>query len=400
MPTPPRQASPIETLATLTFGAGGNSLPHQRRGFGDPEDGFTWSMGSSSELVLRAPPPPAGTAFDHLLELRLNPMVAPGVLASQRLLVSVNGQEIGDDNLIGEGTVGYWIPSRALRPDGQLVVTLSHPGAASPKSLGFGEDGRVLGYMLRGMAVLRVPRRPDAAITALPPFPVPVPRDQMGAAITSAIGRDPRSLALCFESLGHNCEFGLVQTHVGADPLGLLRFTSITLEHLLTGLRVGFAGTGEDLRVRTFPVGDGRHEYMLQDDRFHITVHTFRTTDEVSVEEIKEEHTRRLKFMQRQFLSFLRSGQRLFVFQRPGQITASQARALLVQLRNFGPNALLYVDQSPGLPCGAVEQLEHGLFHGKLDWMAQANEVGKMDLPSWLSLCVNAWRLWHAGRAT
>ncbi len=35
-----------------------------------------------------------------------------------------------------------------------------------------------------------------------------------------------QDLMLQFESLGQNCEFGLVQRRAGADPLGLLRFDS------------------------------------------------------------------------------------------------------------------------------------------------------------------------------
>ena len=400
VPAPPSQASPIETLATLTFGANGNSLPHQRHGFGDPEDGFTWSTGKSSELVLHVPPPPAGLDCEHLIELRLDPFVATGRLASQRLLVSVNGVQVGDDQLIGEGTVGYRIPPGALRPDGQLLVRLHHPGAASPASLGLGDDGRVLGYMLHMLSVLRVPKAPAVSITALPSCAIPAPRDQMGAAVTAAIGLDPRALTLCFESLGHNCEFGLVQEHVGADPLGMLRFGSITLEDLLSGLRLGFAGMGDNIVVGTWPTADGRLEYMVRDSRYDIGgVHTFQTTDETTEADVRETHGNRLRFMRRRFKHWLRSGQRIFVFQRPGQITLSQARPLLTLLRSFGPNALLYVDQSPDLPCGAVEQLEYGLFHGKLDYMAPASEAGLLDLPSWLSICVNAWRLWQASRA-
>ncbi len=401
VPTPPRQASPIETLATLTFGAGGNSLPHQRRGFGDPEDGFTWSMGEGSELTLTIPPPSADTAGEHLLELRLDPFVETGLLESQRLLVSANSVQIGDDQLIGEGTVGYRIPARILRPDGRLTISLRHPEAASPISLGLSDDNRVLGFMIHTIAVLHLPASPSVSITALPPLRIPAPKDLMGAAVTAATGLDPRALVLCFESLGHNCEFGLVQEHVGADPLGMLRFGSITLEDLLAGLRLGFAGMGDNIIVGTWPTADGRLEYMVRDKSYDIGgVHTFQTTDETTEAEVRETHGNRLRFMRRRFTHWLRSGQRIFVFQRPGQITLSQARPLLTLLRSFGPNALLYVDQSPDLPCGAVEQLDYGLFHGKLDYMAPASEAGLMDLPSWLSICVNAWRLWQAGRAT
>ena len=33
-----------------------------------------------------------------------------------------------------------------------------------------------------------------------------------------------RDLVFAFESIGDNCELGMLQRHVGIEPLGLLRF--------------------------------------------------------------------------------------------------------------------------------------------------------------------------------
>ena len=46
---------------------------------------------------------------------------------------------------------------------------------------------------------------------------------------------DDRDLVLQFESIGDNCELGLVQRRAGSEPLGLLRFAGSTDKVSLTG---------------------------------------------------------------------------------------------------------------------------------------------------------------------
>ncbi len=385
----------MRVAASLTFGLQGNSLACQVSGFAAPEPGFTWSVGRRSELLFAVEP----CGGDTVLELALNPFVVPGRLEAQRLVVEVNGARVADERLRGEGTVAWRVPARALRPDGRMAVVLHHEEARSPADTKAApHDARVLGFMLRTLRVLSLPPAPPADVTALPPRPWPADRAAMMQAVEASTGLAPRELVLCFESLGHNCEFGLVQLHVGAEPLGLLRFAGITLDDLLAGLSSGFDGVGETVVVRTVPAGNGSTEYLVYDDRFRIGLHTFRSTVESTPEQVRAEHGGRLRFLHRHFREWLRTGERVFVFQRPGQLTQSQARALLVQLRSFGPNSLLYVDTEPGMPSGAVEQLEHGLFHGRLDRLAPAEEAGLVDLPGWLSLCANVHRLWTAAR--
>ena len=384
----------MHVAASLTFGRDGNSRACQVGGFAPPEDGFTWSTGQHSRLHVTAP---AGE--DVLLELALNPFVVPGRLEAQRLAVEVNGVRVADEHLRGEGTVAWRVPARSLRADGRMDIVLRHEEAQTPAALGVNpRDTRVLGFMLRTLRVLSVPPAPPADVTVLPPRAWPADRAAMMREAAGATGLAPDALALCFESLGHNCEFGRAQQHMGADPLGMLRWAGITLDDLLAGLRCGFEGVGEEVVVRTGPAANGAREYLVHDDRHRIGLHTCRLTTEASPEQIRAEHGGRLRFLHRHFLEWLRSGERVFVFQRVGQMTQSQARPLLALLRSYGPNSLLYVDETPGMPSGAVAQLEDGLFYGRLDRLAPADALDTLDLPGWLSLCVNTHLLWRARR--
>ena len=384
----------MRIITTLMFGRDGNSHASQQEGFAAPEDGFTWSVGHNSRLRVVAP-----AEADTVLELALNPFVVPGRLDAQRLVVDVNGVRVADERLRGEGTVAWRVPAQALRPDGQMDIALRHEEARSPAELGVNPgDKRVLGFMLRTLRVLSVPPSPPADVTVLPPRVWPADRQAMLQAVQAETGLAPHELAMCFESLGHNCEFGLVQRHLGAEPHGLLRFAGIALDDLLAGLERGFAGVGEAVVVRTVPAGNGGTEYLICDDRYRIGLHTFGSTADGTAEQVRAKHGGRLQFLAGHFREWLRNGERVFVVQRPGQLTRSQALALLVRLRSFGPNGLLYVDTEPGMPSGAIEQIEHGLFHGRLDQLAPAEEAGLSDLPGWLSLLANVHTLRQAAR--
>jgi tetratricopeptide (TPR) repeat protein len=59
---------------------------------------------------------------------------------------------------------------------------------------------------------------------------------------------DTRDILMCFESLGgthQGCEFGNVQRHYGAEPLGLLRWAEMTPDNLMAALECGFEGVGD-----------------------------------------------------------------------------------------------------------------------------------------------------------
>ena len=75
---------------------------------------------------------------------------------------------------------------------------------------------------------------------------------------TDAIG--DRDLVLQFESLGDNCEFGLVQRKAGAEPLGLLRFSSAPLPRLVRALRERFDGLTDPANVR---LSSAKGEYPI-----------------------------------------------------------------------------------------------------------------------------------------
>jgi len=137
---------------------------------------------------------------------------------------------------------------------------------------------------------------------------------------------------------------------------------------------------------------------MVRDTTYNFSRHSFQMEGDIAAGCVHRIEARNLRFMRDHFQGRMADADRVFVFQRPGRITPSQALPILTRLRGFGPNALLYVDQSPDLPCGSVEQLGRGLFHGKLDRFAPSHDAGQLDLAGWLSILANTYKLWTRSR--
>jgi hypothetical protein len=80
------------------------------------------------------------------------------------------------------------------------------------------------------------------------------------ATMAEAILSD-RELVIQFESLGDNCELGLVQRMAGAEPLGLLRFAGVPLRHLIRAMEARFEGMADTANIRVEPQNGCDNEY-------------------------------------------------------------------------------------------------------------------------------------------
>jgi Flp pilus assembly protein TadD len=197
-------------------------------------------------------------------------------------------------------------------------------------------------------------------------------------------------LMLEFESLGENCEFGVVQRYFGADPLGLLRFTAIPPALLTTALRERFAGVG--LPENT-TLSIHKNEYLAGDTRYHMAMHTFIRAGNEDRQKRFANICRRLVFLRDKLIGDLELAEKHFVYGSRLRLSDDDIRSLWQAMRTYGKNRLLFVHPSEaGETPGTTRRLEDDLIVGCIDQLSV--EAPSFDL--WLQLCRQAHDCWSA----
>ncbi len=195
-----------------------------------------------------------------------------------------------------------------------------------------------------------------------------------------------------FESLGKNCELGIVQRCAGIEPLGLFRFAFTPLAPLLRCVAESFAGLAREDNVRLETAADG--EYMVRLSDYGFVYHTARKTGEIDPEQLREDEVRRLGFMIRKLRAELQSPAKIFVRYGEGPEDFDAIKTLQAELRRFGPVKLLWVTEAtPAQRPGTVTMLEPDLMHGAIDKFAHSDDAQSTSFTCWADLCRNALAL-------
>mgnify|MGYP003365291715 CR=1 FL=1 len=209
-------------------------------------------------------------------------------------------------------------------------------------------------------------------------------------------------LALRFEGLGDHCEFGLVQRHMGAEPLSLFRFTAVSAATLTKLL-------GESLE----PLGDPeftevvltqQKEYMLRDTRDFYMMHCFLHEGEIEAETLRKQQIRRIGFLRRKLIDDLERGDKVFVHKSShSRIENDVAVELQYSLRAYNDNNVLLVirHEEVGHESGTVEVLRPGLLVGYLGGL-YGQPLEDIDFQSWHKILVRAdqYRAAYQGEQT
>ena len=230
---------------------------------------------------------------------------------------------------------------------------------------------------------------------------VPRTQDPLESLTAGGAGSKDREengdIVMRFESLGEDCEFGLVQRHFGFEPLGLLRWVSVAPEALCLALEEGFASLDDvtDLEIKL--IGP---EYHTHGKRYAMRMHTHILQSEYkgSFQQLHAQLFRRLRYLKNKLLDDLKSAEKVLVWQSGIGSTLSEAVVLRMHraVRNYGSNTLLVVRRD-GDPTKVpnIELQMPGLLTGTL---RQVDKVkgsdGKVRVCSpfsgWLTLCRQA----------
>lgn len=198
-----------------------------------------------------------------------------------------------------------------------------------------------------------------------------------------------RSLFMQFESLGENCEFGLVQRRFGAEPLGLLRWTHTRPETLIHLLNSNFSGLGEDGNVRI--KHPDAHEYYIEDTVYGIVFHTFTSQYKDSESEFLASQSRRLRWLRDKMLADLSEGAKTFVYKFHDSDSSVHLQPLVHALSRYGGCRLLCISQADQDNLAASVRTDgSGLFFAYLSRLSPtAVPNTEWDIPfgEWISIC-------------
>ena len=205
----------------------------------------------------------------------------------------------------------------------------------------------------------------------------------------------PEALMLRFENIGDNCEFGLVQRHFTADPIGLLRFAGLrNPRRLIRFLTDKFGRFGEPGMLSAQVIGS---EYFVIDKIYDLSYHTFRDQREATAEEVIRENEIKIDYMKRKFVEDLEEGAKIMVYKRVVTDDMHEIIALHAALNSFGTvNKLLWVTQADGDHApGDVEWIGDRLLKGYVGTISLTN-AHDFDAGIWLRLCRNALAAFNA----
>ena len=180
-------------------------------------------------------------------------------------------------------------------------------------------------------------------------------------------------MLLQFESLGDNCEFGIVQRMAGVEPLGLLRWANITPAKLIEALDARFAGVGEPAKTRLWVTEYG--EYHLIGHYFGM--HTFINAGRESAEQLMPKILRRLRFLKDKLIDDLTSGDKIFVYKNLAErLGPDGMREIHAAMRRYGNPTLLCVQPAEtAAQDRQVEQIADGLYAGYLSKVAKSPQA-------------------------
>jgi hypothetical protein len=346
----------VVLVLAIDFGATGNSQTYLVDGWAQSEPAFSWAIGTESHLSIPvASDTGVAVADEYILTLDLVPFIHAPELTAQRLIVSVNDTVVGSSSFARPTLLGYRILAELVRESGHLTILLQHPDAARPADFEATEDDRLLAFSMVEVRLYRISADAGGAAWRLPPgtmmdwgggtFGLPRQGD-LAERVAERTGLDFAQMALNFESIGENCEFGLVQRHCGAEPLGLLRFSSTFMRSLIRGLDTDFEGLGESDDVEPYLSGGEPREYMIHEKKFGLVYHSFIYEGQRSIWLMREQEAARLKYLRREFVDELGEGDKIFVYKRNAPVTDEEVLPLLMALRRRGDNTLLWPDRS------------------------------------------------------
>jgi hypothetical protein len=384
---PPEEANrKLRLLQELVFGSNrGNAASCLGAGWSPEEPDFNWTSGQQSEIALPHPGP-----GDVLLEIDAFAFIEKPALPVQHLFVSVNATPLGCLLFTDDRRQALRVPASLLAGRSAMRLEFRHPDAGRPSDYSANRDDRELALCFKRLRVFSLPDPVHLRLEGTGGIDV---QDLAASGIAAT------DLLSGFESLGDNCEFGVVQRRAGCEPLGLMRFSEMQVAHLAPAIEHGFEGMGDPDGLDYSLIGEGRRMYRVHDRKSHLIFNTLQWEDEIEPTLLVPQHARRFKVLRDKFLEDMRDGSKIFVVRRNDAarpLSEHEIFPVFAALNQHGPCSLLFVTLADEAhPPGTVEMEVPGLLHGFLDMLPPYHDVHQLSFNVWLQVCMHAKAL-HA----
>lgn len=355
-----------ELYLQISFGKHGNCRDFIGAGWSEPGDDQAWIVGDSGLVTL---PVSQSDAGDFLLELTV-----------YRPDSSAQGLEVLADGVsLGQCTIKQPTSILGFRLRGPVrTVALAHWNASASDLISPASSGANAAKL--GISRIRVFRiLPDER----PSLPVlPDPHTLSVSEIVSA-----------FESLGDNCEMGLVQRKCKHDPMSLLRFASIQIHNLVQAIddRFSLLRNPAEIHLSRDKKTD---QFILSVPSYGMQQPTFIPYGKMDPDLIYKIQCRKLETFGEIQLSSLQRADRVFCFKRNDRLELEEVLPLLAAMKRVGPNTLLCIVPSDSShPSGTVEAVEPGLLRGYINEFAEHANVDEVQSQAWVDIFTAAARL-------
>lgn len=199
-----------------------------------------------------------------------------------------------------------------------------------------------------------------------------------------------RSVLNRFESLGNNCEFGLVQRFYGIEPLGLFRFNWADYEALLSGLSDGFSelDIAGSVQIRRSP---NDQELIGEVEAYKYKYHTGLYDADISIPGLEESEALRIRYLGRKLIEDLEDGVKIYVRKGEKHEDFDKIVRLHDVMLKIGGCTLLWVTEArTDHPPGTVEVVRAGLLRGYIDRFAPTEAAGRAVFDTWAKICLEA----------
>ena len=245
-------------------------------------------------------------------------------------------------------------------------------------------------------------RRPDVAAAELHVrtdrgelFAIELSRElRLPTAPVEPEAQTARALVMHFESLGDNCEFGLMQRRVGTERLSLLRYAGIgDVFALADAIERRFDGIE---RPGAIQIGTHGGEWIAHAHGPRLAFHTGRRVDSISESDILREEQRKLAFLAQKFIEDCEDAAKIFVYrvhrdERGGPNGTRGMNRLYDAMRAHGPVKVLWVNVADDEhQAGTIHHRRDGLYRGWIDHLAPPENAFDFRPASWIALLSRA----------